>query len=673
MTEKDLDMTKKLGEVEINEDEIEKNEEGIPFVKIGEKSFPPLADGEYDAIILSTGLEECILAGLLAVRGKKVLQIDRNPYYGGSCASLNLKELYEKGKPSLEKDMTKIEEMLGSSRNYCVDLVPKLLMANGKLVKMLIQTGVTKYMDFNGIYGSYVYNSGRIYKLPVTPTEALTSSLVRMFQKPKLRSFADFVAKYRMPKKVANTLTKSQFTSHILDYYKLVNPTKAVENEIKELVDKFEPNDRELLVGALEDKYILSLFPTEKTVTFVEGPLGMVIEGISISSLFTEPNFAVKSFIRVKEFGQVKGKPTGQAYESKVVRLNDIMSKVNGKNILGLSETEVKQLIVKESRPLKLTFIRANNDLYSIIKHGVKSFKATMQSRKNGKDPLNLKKMTASQLMDYFGLDSDTQNFLGHGMALRTSDEYLHKSADEFVMSCQLYAHSIGRYGQSSPYLYPLYGLASLPEGFSRLAAIYGGTVMLRTDVDEILTGENGEAVGVRVKDTVAKAKIIIGDASFFPESKVTKTGKVIRSICILKDKIKGVSTKGDSAQIIIPAKHIPNKSNDVYVSMLSNSHQVSSQGIFLAIASTQVETDDPESELKVAFDLMGTIIERFDFVSDCFKENEKDTNDNCYITTSLDATSHFESAAKDIMSIYKKIFGVELDLEEKIVETQPE
>jgi len=39
-------------------------------------------DQEYDCIVLGTGLKECILSGLLSIEGKKVLHIDRNPYYG---------------------------------------------------------------------------------------------------------------------------------------------------------------------------------------------------------------------------------------------------------------------------------------------------------------------------------------------------------------------------------------------------------------------------------------------------------------------------------------------------------------------------------------------------------------------------------------------------------------
>lgn len=54
----------------------------------------------------------------------------------------------------------------------------------------------------------------------------------------------------------------------------------------------------------------------------------------------------------------------------------------------------------------------------------------------------------------------------------------------------------MGKYG-GSPFLYPVYGLGGLPESFSRLCAIHGGTYMLNTPVDEILM-EGGKAVGIR-------------------------------------------------------------------------------------------------------------------------------------------------------------------------------
>ena len=48
---------------------------------------------DVQVIVLGTGLTECILSGLLSVEGKKVLHMDRNDYYGGDSASLNLTQV----------------------------------------------------------------------------------------------------------------------------------------------------------------------------------------------------------------------------------------------------------------------------------------------------------------------------------------------------------------------------------------------------------------------------------------------------------------------------------------------------------------------------------------------------------------------------------------------------
>lgn len=83
----------------------------------------------------------------------------------------------------------------------------------------------------------------------------------------------------------------------------------------------------------------------------------------------------------------------------------------------------------------------------------------------------------------------------------------------------------MARYGKS-PYLYPLYGLGELPQGFARLSAIYGGTYMLDKPCDQIVTNETGEVVGVRSGDETAKCKMVICDPSYSPE-RCKKTGQV--------------------------------------------------------------------------------------------------------------------------------------------------
>ena len=49
-------------------------------------------------------------------------------------------------------------------------------MCSGQLVRMLLITEVTRYLDFKVVEGSYVYKKGSIYKVPSTETEALASS-----------------------------------------------------------------------------------------------------------------------------------------------------------------------------------------------------------------------------------------------------------------------------------------------------------------------------------------------------------------------------------------------------------------------------------------------------------------------------------------------------------------
>lgn len=166
---------------------------------------------------------------------------------------------------------------------------------------------------------------------------------------------------------------------------------------------------------------------------------------------------------------------------------------------------------------------------------------------------------------DKFGLEDATKDFIGHSMALYLTDDYITATgqAPDAIERIRLYGNSVARYGKS-PYIYPLYGLGELPQGFARLSAIYGGTYMLNTNIDEILY-EGDKAVGIKATMTgveemkfETKAKIILGDPSYFP-GKTKVVGHVLRAICILKHPLAGTSDS-DSAQIIIPQSQVGRK-----------------------------------------------------------------------------------------------------------------
>lgn len=148
-------------------------------------------DEQYDAIILGTGFKECVLSGLLSVEGLKVLHMDRNNYYGGASASLNLTQLYSELKKDSQPATT-----LGASRDYNVDLVPKFITATGLMVKMLLHTDVVRYLDFKQIDGSFVVRGGKVYKVPATDTEALASPLMGILEKRRCQKFLQFVQNF---------------------------------------------------------------------------------------------------------------------------------------------------------------------------------------------------------------------------------------------------------------------------------------------------------------------------------------------------------------------------------------------------------------------------------------------------------------------------------------------
>lgn len=173
------------------------------------------------------------------------------------------------------------------------------------------------------------------------------------------------------------------------------------------------------------------------------------------------------------------------------------------------------------------------------------------------------------EVYDKFGLEATTRDFIGHSMALYTTDDYIGKSgvATEAVDRIRLYVNSMARYGKS-PYIYPLYGLGELPQGFARLSAIYGGTYMLNANIDEVLY-DGGKVSGIRatMKERgeegdgmkfTTKTKKILADPSYFPD-KVKVVGHLLKAIAILNHPIDKTDNS-DSLQLILPQSQVGRK-----------------------------------------------------------------------------------------------------------------
>lgn len=148
-------------------------------------------DEEYDYVVLGTGLVECILSSLLSMQGRKILHLDRNDFYGGECASLSLRQLYQRFRPGISNPPA----TFGSDRSYNVDLVPKFMMAHEELVSVLIHTEVTRYLEFKQVSGSFVLRKDSVIRVPASPSDVSwrDTMVFGLLELNRIKNFLSFV------------------------------------------------------------------------------------------------------------------------------------------------------------------------------------------------------------------------------------------------------------------------------------------------------------------------------------------------------------------------------------------------------------------------------------------------------------------------------------------------
>jgi Rab GDP dissociation inhibitor len=89
----------------------------------------------------------------------------------------------------------------------------------------------------------------------------------------------------------------------------------------------------------------------------------------------------------------------------------------------------------------------------------------------------------------------------------------------------------------------------------------------------------------------------------------------------------------------------------------------VTAPGVYVAIVSTLIEKGNPDEDVAPGLQLLGPILKRFTSVSSTYSPVEDGSKDKCFISSSFDATSHFENDVVDMLSLYKRVTGHDLDM----------
>jgi Rab GDP dissociation inhibitor len=111
---------------------------------------------EYDYIVLGTGLAECVLSEVLSRKGYKVIQVDRNTSYGSDIRTLKYTEMEDRfGNGTMDLELQKLD------KHFSTDLMPKFLLADGYMKRLLLKYDLSELISFIQILGSFILKKTR--------------------------------------------------------------------------------------------------------------------------------------------------------------------------------------------------------------------------------------------------------------------------------------------------------------------------------------------------------------------------------------------------------------------------------------------------------------------------------------------------------------------------------
>ena len=131
------------------------------------------------------------------------MHIDRQPYYGGTEASLTANELHDwvkKFEGQIQSSRTAFSsaslrgQALANSRAYSLSLAPSIIVSVGPLISSLIGSGVSRYGGFKLLEHLLIYSGSTLKPVPGSKEDIFRSKDITLVDKRRLMRFLVFAA-----------------------------------------------------------------------------------------------------------------------------------------------------------------------------------------------------------------------------------------------------------------------------------------------------------------------------------------------------------------------------------------------------------------------------------------------------------------------------------------------
>jgi len=228
-----------------------------------------LEERKYHTIILGTDTTLSILSAYfppsaLARSGQKVLHLDSCEYYGGADASLTLPEFLAfmsagDQPPFVQKEVLvsppTSPDFQSLSRKFVIDLQPRLQYGAGSAVELMVQGGVSQYLEFKPVTTGVMWLGDRFQQIPSDHQDVLRDERLTAGEKAALLLLVDKVSRMTEYQGTFQALVQESgltpFLQNVLLHGILLQSEPAEELTVAEAAERIKVRTRQKHVASL--------------------------------------------------------------------------------------------------------------------------------------------------------------------------------------------------------------------------------------------------------------------------------------------------------------------------------------------------------------------------------------------------------------------------------------